>query len=384
MAAKIRPARGGKGWEYDILFRWPEGERFRERANAPVASKSAALRWAQAREAALLAAGRDAHERKNLVDVRVPTLGDFWPRFVEDHYRASRKKPSTIDAAGTIYNVHLQELATKRLDAISTADVAALKGRLKKRKPKTVNNVLSVLSRCLGAAVEWELIPSMPCKIELLPTQQPKMDWYEREAYLRLVEAAAKISTGHLVLVLLAGSGGLRRGEIIALKWSDLDMPRKAIAVERAMWRKHEESPKGGRGRPLPMTAELAAALTAHRHIRGERVLYSDKGRVMSNRSIRNWLAQAQRRAGLEANGGIHMLRHTFCSHLAIAGVSAKAIQELAGHADLKTTQRYMHLSPGNRSDAMDALARYHAEDAKADRSGDSGVPHKLRDRAAS
>jgi integrase len=376
MTAKIRPARGGKGWEYDILFRWPEGGRFRERANAPVASKSAALRWAQTREAALLAAGKDARTPVAAAEI-APTLAEFWPRFVQDHYRANRKKPSTIEAAETIYKVHLQELAPKRLDAILTSDVAALKGRLQKRKPKTVNNVLSVLSRCLGAAVEWEVIPSMPCKIELLPTQQPKMDWYERHEYLRLVEAAAKISSGHLVLVLLAGSGGLRRGEIIALKWSDLDMPRRAIAVERAMWRKHEESPKGGRGRPLPMTRELADALTAHRHIRGERVLYSEKGRVMSNRSIRNWLAQAQRRAGLEPNGGIHMLRHTFCSHLAIAGVSAKAIQELAGHADLKTTQRYMHLSPGNRSDAMEALARYHAEDEKVDPRADARIPDR-------
>ncbi len=207
----------------------------------------------------------------------------------------------------------------------------------------------------------------MPCKIVLLPTQQKAMDWYEREQYLRLIAAANKLSTGHLVLVLLAGSGGLRRGEIIALKWTDLDIPRRALSVDRAMWRKHEESPKGGRGRPLPMTVELAAALIAHRHLRGERVLYSEKGRIMSNRSIRNWLAQAQRRAGLEANGGIHMLRHTFCSHLAIAGVPAKAIQELAGHADLKTTQRYMHLAPGNRSDAIDALARYHAHYPNSD-----------------
>ncbi len=372
MAAKVRPARGGKGWEYDILFRWPEGARFRERANAPVASKSAALRWAQARESALLAAGMaSTRAAKEPALDAVPTLAVFWPRFVQDHYRANRKKPSTIDEAEAIYRRHLgSPLGSKPLDRITTSDVASIKGTLQKRSPKTVNNVLAVLSRALRAAVEWSVIPAMPCKIGLLRTQQTKMDWYERDHYRRLVEAAAKIGTGHLLLVLLAGSGGLRRGEIIALKWTDLDMPRRAISVDRAFWRQHEESPKGGRGRPLPMTPELAAALTAHKHLRGERVLYSAKGRQMSNRSIRNWLAQAQRRAGLEANGGIHMLRHTFCSHLAIAGVSAKAIQELAGHADLKTTQRYMHLSPGNRTDAMDALARYHAADEQADSGG--------------
>ena len=53
---------------------------------------------------------------------------------------------------------------------------------------------------------------------------------------------------------------------------------------------------------------------------------------------------------------GIHILRHTFCSHLAMRGAPAKAIQELAGHVDLKTTQRYMHLSPAALESAIRLL----------------------------
>ncbi|MEP7308912.1 MAG: tyrosine-type recombinase/integrase [Acidobacteriota bacterium] len=56
-------------------------------------------------------------------------------------------------------------------------------------------------------------------------------------------------------------------------------------------------------------------------------------------------VARAARRANLR-NAGVHVLRHTFCSHLAMRGAPARAIQELAGHQDLTTTQRYMHLSP--------------------------------------
>ena len=52
----------------------------------------------------------------------------------------------------------------------------------------------------------------------------------------------------------------------------------------------------------------------------------------------------------------MHILRHTFCSHLAIRGAPAPAIQELAGHADLTTTQRYMHLSPAATEDAIRLL----------------------------
>lgn len=54
---------------------------------------------------------------------------------------------------------------------------------------------------------------------------------------------------------------------------------------------------------------------------------------------------RAAKRAGL-AKHGVHILRHTFCSHLAMRGAPARAIQELAGHQNLSTTQRYMHLSP--------------------------------------
>ena len=61
----------------------------------------------------------------------------------------------------------------------------------------------------------------------------------------------------------------------------------------------------------------------------------------------------AQRAAGL-SQSGVHILRHTFCSHLAMRGAPAKAIQELAGHQDLATTQQYMHLSPA----ALDAAIR--------------------------
>lgn len=56
----------------------------------------------------------------------------------------------------------------------------------------------------------------------------------------------------------------------------------------------------------------------------------------------------------------VAVFRHTFCSHLAMAGVPAKAIQELAGHADLKTTLRYMHLSPANRKNAIDTLNAFY------------------------
>ena len=104
------------------------------------------------------------------------------------------------------------------------------------------------------------------------------------------------------------------------------------------------------------MTDALLHALQAHRHLRGEHVLFGDDGRPATSFFLRKRLEAAQKRAGLRATGGFHILRHTFCSHLAMRGAPAKAIQELAGHANLTTTMRYMHLSPAARRDAISLL----------------------------
>jgi site-specific recombinase XerD len=92
------------------------------------------------------------------------------------------------------------------------------------------------------------------------------------------------------------------------------------------------------------VTERLAATLKAHRHLRGSRVLVQPNGEALTMKIVQDRVASAARRARVRL--GVHILRHTFCSHLAMRGAPARAIQELAGHQDLKTTQRYMHLSP--------------------------------------
>src|ERR1700754_4508995 len=97
------------------------------------------------------------------------------------------------------------------------------------------------------------------------------------------------------------------------------------------------------------------AAVKAARHLRGERVLcLADGSPITRDRGIKA-VRGAPRVAGIE-QGVLHILRHTFCSHLAMKGAPARAIQELAGHADLSTTRRYMHLSPAATEDAIRLL----------------------------
>lgn len=180
--------------------------------------------------------------------------------------------------------------------------------------------------------------------------------FYEPHEYRRLVEAASKLDARIEVMVLLGGDAGLRRGEMMALRWCDTDLRRGHLLVEQSEWRGIVGKPKGGRGRVVPMTRALANALRAHRHLRSERVLCLDDGSSVPGHLLRDWHERALRRAGLPGKGGLHILRHTFCSLLAMRGAPAKAIQELAGHQNLTTTLRYMHLSPMAREGAIRLL----------------------------
>ena len=149
MSVTLRPYRHG-GWEVDITVLLPNGSHYRERKRASRFSKSAAQRWAQDRERYLLQHGPPAAKRE------VPTLEAFAPRFVDGHARANRHKPSGIAATESILKWHLvPALGAKRLDAITNEQVQRLKLTLANRAPKTVNNVLTLLSTLLKKAVEW-------------------------------------------------------------------------------------------------------------------------------------------------------------------------------------------------------------------------------------
>jgi integrase len=374
MSVTIRSYRRG-GWEVDITTRLPNGSRHRERCKAPGTSKSAAQRWGEDRERHLLRHGLVQPKKE------VPTLEEFAPRFLDGYARANRQKPSGIAAKETILNVHLIPLlGSKTLDAITNETVQRLKHQLRDRAPKTVNNVLTVLNVMLKKAVEWDVIDRMPCTIRVLPIPKASMGFYDFDEYERLVAAAKGADRNAYLIVLLGGEAGLRCGEIIALEWRDVDIAKRQLCVQRSEWRGHVTVPKGGRLRYVPMTVRLATALRVHRHLRSSRVICQRSGEPLTQDIVGDHVRRAARRAQLTATGA-HRLRHTFCSHLAMRGAPARAIQELAGHQDLTTTQRYMHLSPAALDSAIRLLDSPGILPGRGDISNDVGgvKTHPLR-----
>jgi integrase len=335
------------------------------RLKAPLGSKSAAQRWGEERERHWY--HKLTHPQLVKEPKDVPTLRQFAPRFVDGHARANRQKPSGIAAKEMILRVHLvPAFGHKKLDAIKSEDVQRLKRNLEAKSPKTVNNVLAVLSVLLKKAVEWEVIERMPCTVKLLPVSKGSTSFYDFDDFERLVEASRVLGPRTHLIVLLGGEAGLRCGEMIALEWTDVDLMKRQLTVRHSDWNGQVTTPKGGRIRHVPMTKRLTAALSEHRHLRSTRVLCQDDAEPLTRQIVQTRATRAARRAGVSrgstksGGGGVHILRHTFCSHLAMRGAPARAIQELAGHADLSMTQRYMHLSPA----ALDAAIRLLEEPA--------------------
>ncbi|MEO5823014.1 MAG: tyrosine-type recombinase/integrase, partial [Vicinamibacteraceae bacterium] len=95
--------------------------------------------------------------------------------------------------------------------------------------------------------------------------------------------------------------------------------------VARSEWQGHVTAPKSGRLRYVPLTKRLTEALRETRHLRGPRVLCEKNGQPLTQKVVQVMMRRVAKRANVKP--GVHILRHTFCSHLAMRGAPARAIQ---------------------------------------------------------
>ncbi len=345
-------------WRYRKVVKLPDGRKVRISGTPALNTRVAA------EEAERTHVLRILHPPAPTIVKEVPRLADFKEKFL-DHQRGNRRKASTVYAAEGALDAHIIPLlGKKRLDAIGYEDVEALKAKLSALQRKTVNNVLTVLSVLLKFGQKLGLVDHPPSVDRLRVSREGEIrpaQFYTFEEYRLLVDAAARLDPRIHAVVLCAGDAGLRASEIIALEWRDIGRATAELRVERADWYGEVDSPKSGKGRTIPMTPRLAKALQAIRHLRGERVFVLDDGELLSRKVLRRWMASAQRLAQVKVlgktPGNIHILRHTFCSHLALRGAPAVTIKELAGHAHLSTTMRYMHLQAGAKEAAIALLS---------------------------
>jgi integrase len=288
----------------------------------------------------------------------VPTLKEFATTFLESSRVAN--KPSTVESKELVLRQHiLPRLGTLRLDEISYEQIEDLKVHVatakrksgKTRSPKTVNNIMTTLHRLLVVAKKRSLISSVP-EFEPIRCPPPEFDFLSFEEADRLITAARD---EWRTLITFALRTGMRRGELVGLRWQEVDLEAGRVLVRQTRWRGIIGLPKSHKPREIPLSAPVVAMLKSHRHLRGELVFCDMGGGYLRVNRLNQAITAACKRAGLR-HIGWHVLRHSFASHLAMRGVSLKVIQELLGHASIQMTMRYAHLSPAVSKAAVDLL----------------------------
>ncbi len=289
----------------------------------------------------------------------VPKFGDFADEFML--LARVKNKPSEIGSKESILRVHLRPaFGSKKLDQIGYAEIqdyAAQKTLAKEKKPglskKTVNNHLTVLRRILVVAKKRGLLDVVP-EIEWLRAPKPDFDFLDFDEADRLLKAA---DGEWRWMILIALRTGLRQGELLALRWEDVDLKTGLLRVRQSVTRGHVTEPKSGKGRDVPLSDDALSAFKEQRHLRGPLVFCDQDGQMLVKTECKWPLWRACQRAGLRRIGW-HVLRHSFASHLAMRGVPLKVVQELLGHATMDMTMRYAHLSPNVPREAVKALDR--------------------------
>lgn len=349
MTIRITQVRPGV-WEIDIRARTPEGQHKRKRVYSTLSTAEARQRWAHKTEMAMYL-GTDVKRPE------VPTLAAFTDRYFDNWVSTKRHKPSGIATRKRAMRLHvLPVLGAVRLNEITEELLAQVVSSMGDARPRTINAALGVLGAILRVAVRWRVIPALPCPVDLVRVPRQERPFHEREEFDRLAAAAERIGWRAHLAVLLGGRAGLRRGEILGLRWEDVNHQRETITVRRQINNGRVSGPKGGHERTVPIMPDLLDALELYQHL-NEWVICWDNGGHLNETSLKRLAASAAKSAGVLA--GIHTLRHTFVSHLVVAGVPPRTIQELAGHRSLATTMGYMHLSPAAVRDGIAALDRW-------------------------
>ena len=279
---------------------------------------------------------------------------EFAWKWVETYVKTNNK-PSEIGRKRHTLRAHLiPYFGEIRLDKITTFRIEQYKAKKIKAglANQTINNHLTVLSSCLHAAEDWVNLEKLP-KIKRLKVPPSQFDFLSPEELKRLL---AHTNGMWRELILMASKTGLRRGELRGLAWSDINWDNKTLTV-RQSWcevKKGLVTPKSNKERHIPLTNELYEMLLQKKVSFGF-VFSGQGGQRLNHGRLKRELEKACTRAGIRKIT-CHALRHTFASHLVMNGAPLKAVQDLMGHADIKTTMRYAHLTSSSLNAAIDLL----------------------------
>jgi len=334
MPKVAKPRKKGNRWEINFLDadgrrRWETHRTYRE--------AGAALRQRQAEADAIRSGLQAAPPEPRSFD----ELVTLW----KEVKHAKRSLPAD---ESNIRNHLRPAFGELMLHEITPRRISALERRSKKHLAvNSVRAVLALLRSMLNLAVEHGWLAVAP-KVRL--PRKPDLDytWLRSETEIRsFLEAAAKDDYPALMqLYATAIYTGMRAGELLGLRWDDVDLERRLITVQRS----YTNPTKSSRIRRVPILDPLLPLLRAWKlACPSPELVFPNRQDRMHPRSASVTKAVFHRvRARAKIEGlTFHDLRHTFASHWVLKGGDIYRLQQILGHSSIELTQRYAHLAPG-------------------------------------
>jgi len=215
----------------------------------------------------------------------------------------------------------------------------------------TCNRYLSILKASMTKAYEWNMITEETLKA--IRKAKPLKGENKRLRYLTEEEINSLLQNcgTHLYpIVFTALNTGMRKSEILNLKWSNIDLKNSLILLEKT---------KNGERREIPINEplkHLLKQLFTSRRLDTDYVFVNPQTGKPYTRDLKRSFHTVLKKTGIR-DFHFHDLRHTFASHLVMNGVDLKTVQELLGHKNIKMTLRYAHLSQAHKKEAVNRIA---------------------------
>lgn len=308
------------------------------------------------------------------------TLEEWLPHWLELYVRPSVRHSTYVSYEGYVRKHLVPALGTVPLDKLVPADLQRFylrKLQEDRLAPKTISNLHACLHRALQQAMKEQMIPSNPCDAVDLPRKEAaEISVLTREQQARLMQESYQHRYG--VFIRLALSTGMRIGEIVGLRWDDIDFTNRILFVRSTLNRLPTVdgesktqlfvgSPKTKNGRrSIPLfdaiisdlqdwrkTQEADAQLAQSAYEKTGYVVTNEFGKPIEPRTFRDHYIRILKAAGLP-HFTFHALRHTFATRAIEQGMDVKALSKILGHASVGfTLDTYAHLLDDHKRESM-------------------------------
>jgi len=266
--------------------------------------------------------------------------------FANEYLLLHSKLKKSYDTDCKIVGLLKKFFGGKYLYEITSLDIEKFKSkRAQEVSPATVNRALAVLKSMFNRAIVWGRAERNPCRaVKLFKENNQRLRFLEREEIDKLLANCCE----HLKpIAIVALHTGMRKSEILGLKWHDIDIKRNII---------HLSDTKNGEKREVPMNEVTQMTIIGVlKHSDSQYIFCNKDGQPYGD--IKKSFLTAVNKSGI-VNFHFHDLRHTFASQLVMSGVDLNTVRELLGHKSLEMTLRYSHLSPDHKKRAVDLLGQ--------------------------